>query len=207
MADLVVDNLRFLDRGPYRLRIRGGECLGLSGDSGVGKSLLLRAVVDLDPNEGRVLLGEIDRAAVPAPRWRQLVGLLPAESFWWQDLVDEHFHDFSALSDQELERLGFDRTVGSWRVSRLSTGEKQRLAILRLLENRPQALLLDEPTASLDADNIHRVEDLFTGYCRQRQAPLLWVSHDPDQLCRVADRLAVMGDQGILHDLETDHDR
>ena len=91
--------------------------------------------------------------------------------------------------EEPLQQLGFEPDVLNWEVSRLSTGEKQRLAIVRLLQNTPRALLLDEPTASLDAENIERTETLLVDYCRQQQAPLLWVSHDTQQLERVADDL------------------
>ena len=73
-------------------------------------------------------------------------------------------------------------------VARLSSGECQRFALLRLLANRPRVLLLDEPTANLDPDNVSRVERLIADYIREEQAAVLWVSHDPRQMRRVADR-------------------
>jgi len=73
-------------------------------------------------------------------------------------------------------------------VTRLSNGESQRLALLRLLENRPRVLLLDEPTASLDETNARRVEDLVRNYCRAHEAALVWVSHDRFQLQRLGAR-------------------
>ncbi len=198
MQSLEVRDLTFRDRGPYSFTIRGGECLGISGPSGAGKTLLLRALADLDPHGGRVSLGSLVCDQVPAPLWRKTVALLPAESLWWYDRVGDHFPAFGRIPDTFLTLLGFDASVRDWQVSRLSTGEKQRLAILRLLQNRPGALLLDEPTASLDADNIGHVEELLTGYCHRNMVPVLWVSHDPDQLHRVADRRMVMTGAGRL---------
>jgi ABC-type iron transport system FetAB ATPase subunit len=182
---LEIDNLRFLGFGPFRLTVAAGECVGLSGPSGAGKTRLLRAISDLDPHEGDVYLGDQESRQVAAPLWRRQVALLPAESAWWRDQVGAHF---SSVDETRLAALGFDRAVMAFPVSRLSTGERQRLAILRMLENRPRALLLDEPTASLDADNIHRVETLIMAYQRQQAVPVVWVSHDPSQLQRVADR-------------------
>lgn len=198
MATLTVRELRFGQRGPYDLRIEGGDCVGLQGASGAGKSLLLRAIADLDPRTGTLRLGEIDADAVPAPVWRRTVGLLPAESGWWLDLVGDHFADFATVDDHTLAAAGFDRSVREWRVSRLSTGEKQRLAIVRLLHLRPQCLLLDEPTASLDQQATARIEALLLGYAATRQAPLLWVSHDPAQLARVSGRRLLMERNGHL---------
>jgi ABC-type iron transport system FetAB ATPase subunit len=198
MSRLEIKDITFRDRGPYSLTIDGGECVGLQGASGAGKSLLLRAVADIDPHGGSLRLDQLVCAEIPAPRWRKTVALLLAESFWWLDVVAEHFHDFSGIAAQQLQSLGFDRDVGDWQVSRLSTGEKQRLAILRMLENKPAALLLDEPTASLDAVNIGKVEQLLLDYGRSNNTPLLWVSHDRDQLERVADRRFFMQEDGKL---------
>lgn len=67
-----------------------------------------------------------------------------------------------------------------------STGERQRFALLRLLENKPRVLLLDEPTAALDEKNTLAVETLLLNYLKNHQAAAIWVSHDPEQLQRVA---------------------
>ena len=93
-----------------------------------------------------------------------------------------------------------------WEVSRLSTGEKQRLALVRLLQNQPRALLLDEPTASLDTTNIGHMEQLVLDYCKNQQVPVLWVSHDSEQLGRVADREFYLGSDGSLQDLQGGQD-
>ncbi len=198
MSRLTIENLTFRDRGPYSLEIDGGECLGLQGASGAGKTLLLRAIVDLDPHTGNLRLDDMQCADVPAPVWRKNVAMLPAESCWWLDVVGDHFHNFGAVSTTWLTDLGFSRDVAGWQVSRLSTGEKQRLAILRMLENKPRALLLDEPTASLDRENSDGVERLLIEYGRINNAPLLWVSHDPEQLDRVAGRCLFMQADGRL---------
>jgi ABC-type iron transport system FetAB ATPase subunit len=185
MARLTIQALRFQDRGPYDLVIEPGECVCLSGPSGAGKTLLLRSVADLDPHEGGMSLDDVDSLSVEAPVWRRTVGLLPAESQWWGDTVGPHF---PVVDRPQLEALGFDVEVLGWEVSRLSTGEKQRLALLRLLAHRPRALLLDEPTAALDPSSVGQVEALLEDYRRMARAPVLWVSHDPAQAERVADR-------------------
>src|SRR3954453_548103 len=71
--------------------LRDGECVALQGPSGAGKTLLLRSIADLDPNEGTVELDEPRGGATPAPAWRKRVTYLAAEPGWWLDIVQEHF--------------------------------------------------------------------------------------------------------------------
>lgn len=180
--------------GPLDLAIAPGECVCLTGPSGSGKSLLLRAVADLDPHEGAAYLGETPATRMPPPQWRRQVAYLPAESAWWSERVGDHFP--RAVDSARLARLGFQPSVMDWQVTRLSTGERQRLALLRVLANEPRALLLDEPTASLDADNIREVEALLAEYRETRNVPVLWVSHDPEQIQRVATRVCRINGRG-----------
>ncbi len=185
MGRLRLEGLCTRHVGPVDLVVEAGECVSLSGASGAGKSLLLRAIADLDPHGGSVWLDERRCDSCPAPEWRRQVGLLPAESRWWRELVGEHMGE---LEPGWLERLGFSSDVLEWQVRRCSGGERQRLALLRLLANHPRALLLDEPTASLDPASAQRMEALLEEYRLQRGAAVLWVSHDPDQMLRVASR-------------------
>jgi energy-coupling factor transporter ATP-binding protein EcfA2 len=86
-----------------------------------------------------------------------------------------------------VEALGLSADCGDWAIARLSTGEKQRLALARSLLMEPRALLLDEPTSGLDPDAIERVEALIRA--RQEQGvSVLWVTHDRAQAGRVARR-------------------
>lgn len=170
---------------PISLSVLSGRCLCISGPSGVGKTLLLRAIADLDPFEGRVFLGNLEHMNVDGPTWRRNVGLLPAESHWWFDRVGAHFSEPQVFG---LEQLGFDIKILDRKVAGLSTGERQRLAVLRLLSQRPKALLLDEPTASLDPKNVRRVERFIAEYRSTGKIPVLWVSHDPRQIKRVGDQ-------------------
>lgn len=165
-----------------RLAVKPGQCIGITGPSGAGKTLLLRALADLDPHDGQVWLGDEASTDMPAPQWRRQVGLLPAESAWWHDTVGPHL---PGVPEPALVDLGFDLRVLDWQVSRLSSGERQRLALLRLLGHRPRVLLLDEPTANLDSQNTARVEALLGRYQSDRPAAIIWVSHDLDQLQRL----------------------
>jgi len=199
VAGLRLIGLRPRGLEPVDLRIATGELVLLSDPSGSGKSLLLRAVADLDPHPGEVLIDDIPRSAISAPEWRRRVGLLPAESHWWGDRVGDHFYDPGSRAgkiDAEitdlLSRLDFSADVLGWSVSRLSTGERQRLALARLIVNRPEALLLDEATANLDPLSRDRVEAIVRDYRQDRAAAVLWVSHDLEQRRRLAGRSLVI---------------
>ena len=190
MASLRLEAVHPRGLAPVTLSVAAGELVFVSGPSGSGKSLLLRAVADLDPHAGEVWLGDEARSGMAPARWRRRVGLLPAESFWWVDGVGEHFPPTAASADLNplLAALGFEPDVRDWTVSRLSTGERQRLALARLLAQEPEALLLDEATANLDPSNRERVEAVVTDYRTGRAAAVLWVSHDPEQRERLGGR-------------------
>ncbi|MBF0336032.1 MAG: ATP-binding cassette domain-containing protein, partial [Alphaproteobacteria bacterium] len=118
---------------PASFDLADGECVAVRGVSGSGKTLLLRAVADLDPAEGTVTLDGAPREAISGPQWRRLVGYLPAEPGWWGEAVAEHFEDWAGMAPLVL-RLGLPDGAGDWPVARLSTGERQRLALLRAIE-------------------------------------------------------------------------
>jgi ABC-type iron transport system FetAB ATPase subunit len=173
--------------GPVNLSVNEGECLCITGPSGGGKSLLLRAIADLDPHDGVVLLDGVPAADIAPEAWRRQVALLPPESNWWLPRAGDHFHNGMPVP---LSQLGLDDAILKQPVSRLSSGERQRLALLRLLANQPRVLLLDEPTANLDPDNTRRVEQVVADYRERLQAAVVWVSHDRAQVQRVASRHA-----------------
>lgn len=83
---------------PASFSLSAGECIAIRGPSGGGKTLLLRAIADLDPSEGIVYLEGHDRTTMSGPEWRRLVGYLPAEPGWWADTVGEHFTDWPAAA-------------------------------------------------------------------------------------------------------------
>ena len=187
---LIVNGLRTKAGGPADFSLRGGEIIAVRGPSGSGKSLMLRAIADLDPAEGEVSLDGTKRARIPAPEWRRRVAFVPAESGWWDDRVREHFPDGGG-DTALIEALGLDPAALDWEVRRLSTGERHRLAIARALVREPEVWLFDEPTAALDAEAARRVEAVIT-QGRDRGAAILLVTHDDAQATRLADRTLTM---------------
>ncbi|MET4678000.1 ABC transporter ATP-binding protein [Luteibacter sp. ME-Dv--P-043b] len=189
---LDVQALRSSLAGPFDFHVPSGRCLAITGPSGSGKSLLLRMLADLDPCEGRVSLDAEDRATMSPTTWRRRVALLPARSGWWADRVDEHFASRQADERGALARdmLLADRLFDQ-PVDETSTGERQRLALIRALLTRPKVVLLDEPTASLDATATLAVEAVLR--CRMQEGLIVvLVTHDAAQADRLGDDALVM---------------
>lgn len=166
------------------------ECIAVRGSSGAGKTLLLRAIADLDPNEGDVSLDGRSRSRMPAPEWRRQVCFVPAEAGWWAETVGAHFPDWPAARAL-VAALGLPDDARDWPVARLSTGERQRFALIRALVLRPRVLLLDEPTSGLDPEGEAAVEAQVRHYLEEG-AGAVWVTHDAEQAGRVARRCLVV---------------
>lgn len=178
---LRIRKLRTALVGPFDLDLAQGAVAAIEGPSGSGKSLFLRAVADLDPADGEVGLDGTPRAAIAADVWRRRVALVPAETGWWGERVGEHFED-TADDDlrSTLAALDLASDVLDWPVARLSTGERQRLGLVRALALKPQVLLLDEPTAALDETTTAKVECLILRHVAAGACAIV-VSHDPRQ--------------------------
>lgn len=180
---------------PISLDVPDAMCVAIRGASGSGKSLLLRAIADLDPCTGRVALDGVDRTTIAANAWRRQVTYVAADSGWWTERVGDHF-EYSDIAAGYLVRLGFHGDVMSWPVSRLSTGERQRLALLRAMVQGPRVLLLDEPTSALDPETTAKVESLLHEKITAGIIIVL-VTHDRAQAKRMSDRRYLMKD-GVL---------
>ncbi len=189
---LRIKNLHSPLAGPFDAEVEPGQALAVTGASGAGKSLFLRMVADLDPHQGEIWLGDVARSGMYARDWRRKVVYLGAETGWWSDEVAAHFESaHKALAAELAGRLSLDPALLAAKVARLSTGERQRLALIRALVRQPAALLLDEPTAALDRDSVGRVEALLS----ERIAAgivLVMVTHDPGQAERLGSRHLVM---------------
>lgn len=189
---LTVRDLHRPGLAPVSFDLAAGECVAVRGASGSGKTLLLRSIADLDPNQGEVSLKHKGRDSFFGPDWRRQVVYVPAESGWWGERVGEHFSDWTPAAPL-AERLGIPSQARDWRVARLSTGERQRLALVRALLLEPCVLLLDEPTSGLDEQAAAAVEKLV-GERLQRGAGALWVTHSREQARRMARRAFVLAD-------------
>lgn len=187
-------NLASSFAGPFDFDVESGACIVIQGPSGAGKSVLLRMLADLDPHSGQALLDGQAAQAMSAPAWRARVLYQGAEPAWWEATPSAHFDDAQLdWAAGQLAALGLRADILDADILHLSTGERQRLALLRSLARKPQVLLLDEPTAALDPDGVARVEAMLAG-CRAQGLTILMVSHSPEQAKRIATRTWRMED-------------
>jgi putative ABC transport system ATP-binding protein len=193
--------------GDFRLHVPelvvgAGESVAVIGPSGTGKTTLLHLVAGITtPTEGRIRTADVeltalDEAGRRAHRVRQ-IGLVFQEfelleylSVLDNVLLPYRIHPALRLDARvraravELaQRVGVGDKLSRF-ATRLSQGEKQRVAVCRALVTRPSLLLADEPTGNLDPDNKGRVLDILFEYADESGATLLAVTHDHALLTR-----------------------
>lgn len=197
VARLSIRELKSPLAGPFDLELAPGEAAAVSGPSGSGKSLFLRMVADLDPNTGEVDLDGAARADMSPTDWRRRAPYVAAESGWWRDRVADHFAPDRLDAARALgARMGLSAELFEGEVLRLSTGEKQRIAILRALVLEPPVLLLDEPTAPLDPESTRAVETVLKDRLKAGMS-LIVVTHDAQQAGRLSARHFLMRDRKL----------
>ena len=160
------------------------ECLAIEGPSGSGKTRLLRAIADLDAADGFVYLEGAERREVPGPEWRRRVRYASAEPAWWGANARAHFPPAAKL-DRLIPAVGLEPELLDRPLSELSTGERQRLGLVRAIADEPRVLLLDEPTSALDAQATALAEELIRFQMLAGRMVVL-VSHNPLQVARLA---------------------
>ena len=191
-ARLRIASLHSQLAGPFDLSVAAGECIAVSGASGSGKSLFLRMIADLDPNHGEVFLDGRERHSFHPPAWRRQVAYSAAEPGWWSERVADHFPgEAMSVARATAPRIGLDPALLDGPVLGPSTGERQRMALLRVLALNAPVLLLDEPTGSLDQEAARQVEAVLAGRLAAGDSIIL-VSHSPEQAARLGHRRLTM---------------
>lgn len=181
---LRVDYLAVPGLPALSFEVAAGECVAVEGPSGSGKTRLLRAIADLDPAQGYVHLDGVERGEMRGPEWRRHVRYASAEPGWWAATGRAHFPKGVRL-ERLLSALSLDAGHLDRPLSELSTGERQRLGLIRALADEPRVLLLDEPTSALDAISAAMSEELIKFQLLAERIVLL-VSHDTAQIERLA---------------------
>jgi ABC-type Mn2+/Zn2+ transport system ATPase subunit len=191
------------------LGVRPGEFIGVIGPNGSGKTTLLKAILGLvSPSAGAVRVFDCACHRLRCEH-RARIGYLPQHEH-----VDPHF----PITVAEAVMMGRYSTIGLFRyprradraivrealeavdllpladaaVGELSGGQQQRVMIARALAQRPEILLLDEPTTGIDAPTQHAIMELITKLHRDMRLTILFVTHDINLISRVADRLVLV---------------
>jgi UDP-glucose/iron transport system ATP-binding protein len=186
---LRAERLKVANLPPLDFEVGDGECMGLEGPSGSGKTRVARALADLEPVEGHIFVNGAERTEVPAPAWRRLVRYVSSEPGWWTETARESFpRDPAAISalSRLMTNLNLAPELLDKPISVLSTGERQRLALVRSLIDTPPVLVLDEPTSALDRKNTALVEEILR-YQLLNGGCIILISHDRAQIDRLAD--------------------
>lgn len=207
------------------LRVARGECVGIVGESGGGKSTLARALLGLErPADGRVkVLGRAlnvdDRVLMRALRRRlQLVpqdagaSLTPERSIRWllAEALEVHAYARGAAAftrvDGLLAEVGLDPSLGERYPAELSSGQRQRVAIARALAAQPDLLVCDEPVANLDAAARESLLAMLDALRHDRGLAMVLISHDLGVVRRLATHVVVMYlgrivEQGLARDV------
>ena len=183
------------------LDIRDREYFVVLGPTGAGKTVLLECIAGLTwPAEGRIWLGGRDVTALP-PEQRQ-VGYLPQdyalfphmtvrENLGFGLLVRRRSAEIPAKIARFAELLGLEPLLDRL-PSRLSGGEKQRVALGRALAIDPEIMLLDEPLSALDVATRERIGDELRRLHDRTGITSLHICHNFDETLRLADRVALM---------------
>jgi peptide/nickel transport system ATP-binding protein len=218
---LSVRNLRVTYPGPppvqavdgLSLDVEAGECVGILGESGSGKSTLAQTLLGLLPEarlEGTVHLGGTELTALDEDGWREIRWRRIALGFQSPTALNPVLRIGDQLSEPLRVHLGMSKeeaaaqvakllesvTLGGWAAARypreLSGGQRRLVLIAMALACHPDVVILDEPTAGLDPVTREAVLGLLRKIVACRRQALLLISHDPDVLTEIADRVMVM---------------
>ncbi len=199
----------------FSLSFESGQCWGILGQNGVGKTTLLHTLANLrSPDGGIVKLQDKPASDWPRHKFAQTVGVLIQDNHdafpatvlettligrhpytpAWRMETDEDV----ALAKAALQAVALDG-MADRQVDTLSGGERQRLALAGILTQSPQAMLLDEPTNHLDLHFQISLLNLFTQQVRDTQGLLVMTLHDINLAARFCDHLILLlGDGEIV---------
>lgn len=202
----LVRNYPEFSLGPIDLQINAGETVGLIGPNGAGKSTLFRAVMGLVRKQQGVVEVCGNRASNDSGLWRQQTGYIGDtialfDSWDGQrnvEVLSRFYPDWDHDLARELaQRLQLDLTL---KVSKYSTGQRAKLAIVLALAHRPPVLLLDEPANGLDPVAREIFADLLTEAVADGNTAVLYATHHVAEIEQFVDRLVFLKQGQIVGD-------
>lgn len=176
--------------------VPAGEITAIVGPSGAGKSTLLRTINRLiEPSEGEIFLDGRPTSNLNPTELRRRVGMVFQLPTLYGETVEEGVLYGARLAGKQedagrlLEMVGLEGSFAGREPDSLSVGQQQRASIARALAVGPEVLLMDEPTSSLDDAARDRIEELIKGLKSRLELTIVLVSHELEQVRRVADRV------------------
>ncbi len=190
------------------LEAAAGEIVCLFGPSGCGKTTLLRIAAGLERlQEGEVLLNGAVLAGrgLDTPPEKRPVGVVFQDYVLFPHLTVKENILFGAVKEKKHLKARLPALLDAFDLGQLSRryphelsgGQQQRVALARALIREPQALLLDEPFASIDVTARHRLREDLRLTLKEQNAAVIFVTHDPDEALTLGDRVALMRDGKI----------
>jgi ABC-2 type transport system ATP-binding protein len=200
-----------------QLIINKGDSFGLVGNNGAGKTTMFRCVLDLiRPSTGNILSKDNDVAK--NEKWKLYTGSFLDDGFLIDFLTPEEY--FQLIADvykipngdlkafyNEFDDFFNNEVIGKKKLIRdLSSGNRQKIGIAASLMSKPEVLVLDEPFNSLDPTTQIRLKTILKKLKMDREITLLISSHDLNHITEVCDRIVVLHEGNIVHDLVTNQD-
>jgi energy-coupling factor transport system ATP-binding protein len=214
-------NIRYHDQpalDDVNLKVETGEYVLLTGPSGCGKSTLAQAICGIIPHavpadmSGSLRVSGIEPRRYPLPNLAQTAGMVfqnPGSQLFHLRVEDEVAfgprnlglveEEVKARTDWALEATGLE-ALRDRRPAELSGGQKQCVAIASVLAMRPSLLVLDEPTASLDLPNTHKVLETLNGLRDRFGITILMIEHRLAATTQLVDRVLLMDKGKIVSD-------
>lgn len=186
-------------------KLERGEKLGIVGETGSGKTTILKIIAGLiQPTSGKILfknekvLGPDEQLIAGHPKIGYLSQHFELPKFI---TVEDHLFDSYKISEEDVEQLyvtcDIEHLIDK-DTQQLSGGEKQRVALARILRDQPELLLLDEPFSNLDLNHQRIIKDVLNNLEETYNTTLIIVSHDPQDVLSWADKILVMRSGAIV---------
>ncbi|MFC2097554.1 ABC transporter ATP-binding protein [Bacteroidota bacterium] len=200
-----------------QLKIEKSESFGLVGNNGAGKTTLFRLILDLiRPTTGGVLSKE--EKVMGSSHWKYYTGSFLDEGFLIDFLTPlEYFKfvgslqgledgDINELINKNKDFLSDDILGGKKYIRDLSQGNKKKVGILASFLADPEVLVLDEPFANLDPSTVSRLINMLNNMKKEKGTTLLISSHDLNHVTEVCERIVILDESKIVHDIKTSDD-
>ncbi|MFZ4463879.1 MAG: ABC transporter ATP-binding protein [Bacteroidales bacterium] len=201
----------------FDLSIEKGTSFGLVGNNGAGKTTLFRLALDLiRPDSGSVEINGKNVAA--STHWKSGTGSFLDQGFLIDFLKPEEFLDFTGrvkgltkddihLFINEMEDFFNGEVIGKKKLIRdLSMGNQQKIGIAAALMGNPELVVLDEPFNSLDPSTQIRLKNLIKRKQQEQNTTFLISSHDLNHITEICNRIVVLHEGKLAHDILTGHD-